>query len=80
MEAKERKHLKMIQMNSTVNIISADSPEENEEIVKDASKNRKDGKKVTKYWTQSLMEIIAWYLIPTLYILFTIMYIMIYSF
>ena len=79
MEAKATKNLKMIKMNNTVNIISPNSPEENEAIVRDATKNRKDGKKIEKYWTRYLTEMIAWYLIPTIYILFTIVYIIIYS-
>ena len=39
MEAKATKNLKMVQMNNTVNIISPNSPEDNEAIARVAKKN-----------------------------------------
>jgi hypothetical protein len=80
MEAKSRKTLNMIQISNTVNMISPNSPEENEAIVRDAQMNMDDGKKVKTYWTRYLMEMTVWYLIPSIYILFTIIYTAIYSF
>ena len=83
-QCEKSNNIKMIAMNSTVKIIPLEFPgaeKEDVDIEEKKQKIQKDEEKTSTSWTRAkMLDMTAWYLVPGIYITFTITYFAIYMF